>query len=306
MVFVTLQGFDEIHESRMPPPEDPFDVEAEGPDLVDAEQSVPSGDLKDLHKDDRADHVHADHEHDEGALDDQEDHGNQEKNDNSEHSDQGVVPVDTHLDDHAAQEAHKDEHGHSEEHNGHHHEPETINAVLVGLSDRTAVLGIQRTLSELRSDPVSAVMPAVALAELWGITSTAENVMRVMAWAVALAGLIGMLVMLSATLDTRRREFAILRSVGATPSRIFGLIISEAALLTGAGLVFGTVVLTLATLIANPVLSTQFGVSLDLGGFGPQELTVMGMIFCAGLVAATVPALRVYRMTLADGLSIRI
>jgi putative ABC transport system permease protein len=130
--------------------------------------------------------------------------------------------------------------------------------------------------------------------------------MRVMAWSVALAGLIGMLVMLSATLDTRRREFAILRSIGATPPRIFGLIITEAAVLTGAGLVFGTVLLTLATIFANPVLLARFGVTLGLGGFGSQELTVMAMIFCAGLVAATIPAVRVYRMTLADGLSVRI
>ncbi|MGA9253260.1 MAG: ABC transporter permease, partial [Roseobacter sp.] len=172
MVFVTLQGFDEIHASRTPPPEDPFDIEAAGREPVGAEHSDTAGDVNDPHE---------------------------------------------------------GEHGHSEELDDHHHEPETINAVFVGLSDRTAILSIQRTLSELRTDPVSAVMPAVALAELWGITGTAENVMRAMAWAVALAGLIGMLVMLSATLDTRRREFAILRSVGATPPRIFGLIIFEAA-----------------------------------------------------------------------------
>jgi len=306
MVFVTLQGFDEIHASRMPPPEDPFDVELDGPDLVDAEQRFTSRDAEDLHEDDHADHVHTDHEHDEGALNANEEHDNHEQNDHAEHSDHGVALVDSHLDNQAAQESHENEYGQSEEHGGHHHEPETINAVFVGLSDRTAVLGIQRTLSELRTDPVSAVMPAVALAELWGITSTAENVMRVMAWAVALAGLLGMLVMLSATLDTRRREFAILRSVGATPPRIFGLIITEAAVLTGAGLIFGIVVLTLATFVANPILLTRFGVTLGLGDFGLRELTVIGMIFCAGLVAAMIPAVRVYRMTLADGLSIRI
>ncbi|MGA9409027.1 MAG: ABC transporter permease, partial [Roseobacter sp.] len=249
MVFVTLQGFDEIHASRTPPPEDPFDIGAAGQEPVGAEHSDTAGDVNDPHE---------------------------------------------------------GEHGHSEELDDHHHEPETINAVFVGLSDRTAILSIQRTFSELRTDPVSAVMPAVALAELWGITGTAENVMRAMAWAVALAGLIGMLVMLSATLDTRRREFAILRSVGATPPRIFGLIITEAAVLVGAGLLFGLVLLTLATFVANPILLTRFGVTLGLGGFGLWELTVIGMIFCAGLVTAFIPAFRVYRITLADGLSVRI
>ena len=213
------------------------------------------------------------------------------------------MPVDADLHEH---ETRSDKPGYTEAHGDHHHEPETINAVFVGLSDRTAVLGIQRTLSELRTDPVSAVMPAVALAELWGITGTAENVMRVMAWAVAVSGMIGMMVMLSATLDTRRREFAILRSVGATPYRIFGLILSEAAVLSAAGLILGILLLTLAVIVSGPILTVQFGVTIGLNGFGLWDLTILAVIFCAGLVAALIPSIRVYRMTLADGLSIRI
>ena len=296
MVFVTIQGFDEIHASRTPPPEDPFDIGAAGRAPVGAEHGDTAGDVDDPHEDEHADNADTEHDHGEGALDAHEEHDHHEANDHA-------APIANHLLD---QEAHEDEHGHSEALDDHRHEPETINAVFVGLSDRTAILGIQRTLSELRTDPVSAVMPAVALAELWGITGTAENVMRAMAWAVALAGLIGMLVMLSATLDTRRREFAILRSVGATPPRIFGLIITEAAVLVGAGLLFGLVLLTLATFVANPILLTHFGVTLGLGGFGLWELAVIGMIFCAGLVTAFIPAFRVYRITLADGLSVRI
>lgn len=266
MVFVSLQGFDNIHATRMPPPEDPFDVAVGRSDVTKAEDSA-----ADFSKD------HAENEHAES-----EEHVDHEEHDYDAHAKDSVAPDD------------------------HHHEPETINAIFVGLSERTAVLGIQRLLSELQTDPVSAVMPAVALAELWGITGTAENVMRVMAWAVAVAGLIGMLVMLSATLDTRRREFAILRSVGATPTRIFGMIITEAAVLTVAGLLVGMALLTLATFAANPLLAARFGVTLDFVAFGGRELLILGAIFCAGLISALVPAIRVYRITLADGLSVRI
>lgn len=189
---------------------------------------------------------------------------------------------------------------------GHSHEPDRINAVYVGLTDRTAVLGLQRAVNERPSDALSAVLPAVALAELWGITGTAERAMRLMAWAVALAGMISMVVMLSATLDTRRREFAILRSVGATPARIFGLIVTEAAVLTAAGLVLGLGLLTVATVVTDPILSARFGLRLGLNVFGTRELVVLLVIFCAGLIASLIPAFRVYRMTLADGLSVRI
>ncbi|SDE62525.1 ABC transporter permease [Ruegeria marina] len=225
--------------------------------------------------------------------------------------DPAAMPTDDHddHDDHGGHDGHDDHEDHGE-HEGteakHSHEPDRINAVYVGLIDRTNVLGLQRAINERPSDALSAVLPAVALTELWGITGTAERAMRLMAWAVALAGMIGMVVMLSATLDTRRREFAILRSVGATPTRIFALIVAEAAILTAAGLILGLVLLTVATFVTDPILSARFGLRLGLNVFGAREMATLFVIFCAGLLASLIPAVRVYRMTLADGLSVRL
>ena len=181
-----------------------------------------------------------------------------------------------------------------------------INAIYVGLAERTAVLGVQRMLAELRTDPVSAVLPGVALAELWSITGTAERAMQAMSWAVALAGMIGMVVMLSATLDARRREFAILRSVGAAPGRIFGLIVTEAGVLMGVGILVGIAMLALAVQLSSPILSAQLGLNLDLGPVDAREIVLLFAIFGAGLAASFAPAIRVYRMTLADRLSVRL
>lgn len=219
--------------------------------------------------------------------------------------DPAAMPVDGN-DEHEAHDEHEDHGEHEGTEAKHGHEPDRINAVYVGLIDRTNVLGLQRAVNERPSDALSAVLPAVALAELWGITGTAERAMRLMAWAVALAGMIGMVVMLSATLDTRRREFAILRSVGATPTRIFALIVTEAAVLTAAGLILGLVLLTVATFVTDPILSARFGLRLGLNVFGARELATLFLIFCAGLLASLIPAVRVYRMTLADGLSVRL
>ena len=113
-------------------------------------------------------------------------------------------------------------------------------------------------------------------------------------------------VMLSATLDTRRREFAILRSVGATPTRIFSLIITEAAVLTAAGLILGLALLTVTTFMTDPILPPASAYDSGVSVFGASELTTLFVIFCAGLLASLIPAIRVYRMTLADGLSVRL
>jgi putative ABC transport system permease protein len=289
MVLVTLEGFDSIHAQEEVPLADPLDPEA---------FSV------DGHEDDAAHEAHDDHapqsdhdSHDDHAAhDDHGSHGTNEAHNNAHDA----------SEDHSEHDDHETHGDHADAEAGHGHEPDRINAVYVGLIDRTNVLGLQRAVNERPSDALSAVLPAVALAELWGITGTAERAMRLMAWAVALAGMIGMVVMLSATLDTRRREFAILRSVGATPTRIFALIVTEAAVLTAAGLILGLVLLTVATFVTDPILSARFGLRLGLNVFGARELATLFLIFCAGLLASLIPAVRVYRMTLADGLSVRL
>ncbi|KAE9625556.1 ABC transporter permease [Parasedimentitalea maritima] len=268
MVFVSMEGFDTMHEDAIPQNADPF---AQAPSSAD------------------------DIEHD----------------GHDEHTDE-----DGHEEHHAEEEGHEEHSDHTEEnshdshapesHDDHGHEPGTINAIFVGLKDKSAVLSVQRHLAEYRGDALTAVLPNVALLQLWSITGTAETALRLMAGAVALAGVIGMVVMLSAALDARRREFAILRSVGATPGNIFSLILFEAALVLLAGIFLGYLVLSAVTLVANPVLAANFGlrVSLDLPTF--REALLLAVIFCSGLIAGAVPALRVYRMTLADGLSMRL
>ena len=117
--------------------------------------------------------------------------------------------------------------------------------------------------------------------------------------------LIGMVIMLSATLDARRREFAILGSVGATPAQILGLIVAEAAILTVAGLIIGVTLLTAVTALADPILSARVGLRLGFDLFGRWELAIVALFVVAGLATSLVPPIRVYRMTLSDGLSVR-
>ncbi len=67
-----------------------------------------------------------------------------------------------------------DEHGHDplSAHEGHHHHDHDRNAVTafyVGLKSRSTALSVQRVINEYKGEPLTAVLPAVALQELWGI-----------------------------------------------------------------------------------------------------------------------------------------
>ncbi|MGR3714799.1 MAG: ABC transporter permease [Shimia sp.] len=199
-----------------------------------------------------------------------------------------------------------DHDAHDEEHASFENAPDQINAIFVGLSRRDAILGLQRALSTHQTEALSAVMPNVALLQLWSLTGTAENALRLMSLAVALASVIGMVVMLSAALDSRRREFAILRSVGAAPRTVFSLIVLEALMVTAAGIVLGVALLTLATAVADPILSVRFGFRMGLNMISSREFLLLLAVFCFGGLASLLPAWRVYRLTLTDGLNARL
>ncbi len=84
-----------------------------------------------------------------------------------------------------------------------------------------------------------AILPGVALQELWSLMGTAEKALFVVSLFVVLTGLIGMLTAILTSLNERRREMAILRSVGARPWHIASLLVLEAFTLALTGVVAG-------------------------------------------------------------------
>ena len=117
--------------------------------------------------------------------------------------------------------------------------------------------------------------------------------------------LLGMVTMILTTLNERRREMAILRSVGAGPRTILGLLLAEAGALTAAGIVLGPCLLYLALAVLRPYIDAAYGLHLAIELPSRTELLMLGGIFMAGIVAGLLPALRAYRMSLADGMTVR-
>jgi putative ABC transport system permease protein len=123
---------------------------------------------------------------------------------------------------------------------------------------------------------------------------------------VVLAGLLGMMTALLSGLNERRREMAILRSVGAGPGNISGLLIGEALLLTVCGIVAGMILVYLLLFLLRPILQTQLGLFLPLAPPGIQDYSVLAVITISGMLMGTFPAIRAYRQSLADGMSIKL
>jgi putative ABC transport system permease protein len=180
-----------------------------------------------------------------------------------------------------------------------------ITAFLVGMRTKDSLLQMQRALNEYRAEPLTAVIPGVALQQLWQIVDVADRALFLVATFVVLAGLIGMLTAILTSLRERRREMAILRSVGARPMHVFTLLMLEASLLALAGVVLGITAAHAALASAAQLLANRFGLFMEMGGPGVYDLLLAGAVVSAAVLAGLVPAWLAYRNSLADGLTIR-
>ncbi len=185
-------------------------------------------------------------------------------------------------------------------------QPKQITAMLVGLKSRIQTFALQRQINTYPKEPLSAIMPGVALHELWGMMSIAEQALMAVSGFVVIAGLLGMLSSLLTSLQERRREMAILRAMGARPRHVFSLLISEASLLTFAGIITGVAGLYSMLTLLQPIIQQRYGISLSLTALSPYEWMLLGFVQCAGIVIGFIPAFRAYRQSLSDGMTIRI
>lgn len=191
----------------------------------------------------------------------------------------------------------------ADEHDGHSHQ---LTAFLLGAKARTASLMMQRQINTDKAEPMTAILPAVALTELWHTIGYAEDGARIITLAVLLVGLLGMLVALYSTLQERRREMAILRSLGAGPGRIAALLVLESGLLSLLGAVTGVALVYGLLMVGQGLAENHFGVYIPITAPKRLEWLYLGGVVVAGLLVGLIPAWRAYRNTLQDGLTIRL
>jgi putative ABC transport system permease protein len=183
--------------------------------------------------------------------------------------------------------------------------PKQVTAAFIGLKNRVAVFAVQRAVAEYEGEALMAVLPGVALDELWGVVGIGERALLGMSAMVALVSLAGLVAVVLAGLNERRRELAVLRAVGAGPRQVLWLLAGEGALVTLLGTLIGSVLAVLLIALAGPWIQSRFGIALKLSAPTVSQSGVLAAIIVAGLLASLVPGWRAYRMSLADGLSPR-
>ena len=181
-----------------------------------------------------------------------------------------------------------------------------VTSFFVGATNRRDVLRLQREINDYEDEPMMAVIPGLALNEMWQGIGYAETGLRLVTIFVVLVGLLGMLVSLYTSLNERRREMAILRAVGAGPGRIVALLVLESVCLAAAGALAGLALVYVLLSAGQPIVEAQAGLFIPIRPPGPIELLFLGAVVAAGFLMGFVPALKAYRTALHDGLAVRV
>jgi putative ABC transport system permease protein len=184
--------------------------------------------------------------------------------------------------------------------------PKSVTAVLVGLDNRAAVFALQRAVNDHREEALMAVLPGVALDELWQLVAVAERYARLVSMMVVAVGLTGLVAVILAGLNERRRELAILRSVGAHPRDVFALLAIEGGALAVLGAALGALLAFALLLVLAPWLQAHYGLTLHGGAPSAAEWRLLAGIVAVGALAGLLPGWRAYRFSLADGMTPRL
>lgn len=184
--------------------------------------------------------------------------------------------------------------------------PKSITAFMVGLKSRMATFTLQRQINEYKNEPLTAILPGVALAELWQMLGMVENLLLVISLLVLLAALVGMITTLLASMKQRQREMAVLRAAGAHPWYLFVLVQLEVLLVTVVSMLSAAALLFVSLVVLQDKLAADYGLFVGLNIIRLNTLYWAGAIVLLSALLAMVPGVLAYRKTLSDGLTVRL
>jgi len=183
--------------------------------------------------------------------------------------------------------------------------PKTISSIFVALNNRIQIFQFQRDILNYKKEAISAVMPGITLSRLWMLTGNVDKAFKIITFFIIIIALLGMIAMTIAGLNSRRREMAILRSVGASPSNIVSLLLVESIIISIVSCIVGYILMIVIFSLGKDYLQNNYGIFIDSFSIKNYDLQIIIAIVCAALIATIVPAIQIYKNTLRDGLSVK-
>ena len=181
-----------------------------------------------------------------------------------------------------------------------------ITAVLLGIKSKLKIFQLQRWINEYPEEALTAILPGVALQELWRIVGVVENILLGISFVVILTTLMGMAAIVLSSLNERRREMAIWRAMGASPKIVIGLLMLEAFIISSVSIFLSTFLLFILLYFLQPWIDTTYGILVTVEMFSLSDIYIFILFIFAAMFVSLIPALRAYWFSINDGMTVKI
>ena len=181
--------------------------------------------------------------------------------------------------------------------------PKTVTAAFVGLKSKLTIFNFSKNIREYTEEAISAVIPGIALSELWSIVGLVDKGFQLLSWIIIAISLIAMVTLIIASLDNRKQEMTIYRANGASPKFLAAMVICESLVIGLVAIIGAIILVTAVTYFATSQLNLALGISPSFKWISLDEIKVFGIILLSGALSSLIPAAMVFRKNLHQALS---
>ena len=174
-------------------------------------------------------------------------------------------------------------------------QPGSVTAFMLGLESKMTTFRVQRAINEYAQEPLLAILPGVALSELWQMMSILENTLLLVSALVFVAACLGVSAMLLSSIRERSLEIQLLRVIGAPPYFLFFLIELEALLITLLSCVLAAAFLTACLVLLRDYLVSNFGLHMEINLFTENSFYLFTALISTSIIIAVIPSFSGYR-----------
>ena len=182
-------------------------------------------------------------------------------------------------------------------------EHKEVSAILLKLKNPQSGFFLDQTINKQGKVATMAWPIAMVMAELFDKLGWVHKVLTLVAYLVVLVACFSIMASVYNTIHDRRKQFAILRALGASRGEIFRLILVECSLIAGMGAVLGYVVYFIIMGVASQVLQAQTGIVLELTQFQTVHVWSVPSLMILGALSGILPANKAYETDVSTQLS---
>lgn len=181
----------------------------------------------------------------------------------------------------------------------------TITAVLLKLRSPVYFDLLRRQINDNKYEGINAqaILPMFEIKQLFDIIGNINSILMVISYLVIFTGAISILVSIYNSINERKRDIAIMRSLGAKKSFIFGIIISEGFLISMAGALSGIFTAHFLIYLFRDKISEAAGIRISGAAYNSNELYILIGTIILGMIVSLIPAIKAYRTDVAKNLS---